>query len=289
MKIGVIVESFREPLFKAMESAASVGAKGIQMYAVCKDHNLITMPQSERERLKKHIASLGLEVASICGDLGGHGFQDAAGNAERVKLSKQIIDLCCFFGTKVMTTHVGVVPTRDSSPVFKTMVQAAKEVGEYAASKGCTLAIETGPEPIARLVDLIKAAGGKGLGINFDPANLAMVLNVNPALEVPLAGKYIVLTHAKDGIHLRDFNPSDIYGTLDTYDLTPPEKQGKKEDGPPFREVPLGTGQVVWDEYLAALRKVGYDGFLTIEREVGENPRADIVMAVEFLKGKLGK
>ncbi|OQA87673.1 MAG: Xylose isomerase-like TIM barrel [Lentisphaerae bacterium ADurb.Bin242] len=287
MKIGVIVESFREPLFKAMESAAAVGVKGIQMYAVCKDHNLITMPPSERERLKKHIASLGLEVASICGDLGGHGFQDAAGNAERVKLSRQIIDLCCFFGTKVMTTHVGVVPTRDSSPVFKTMVKAAKEVGEYAASKGCTLAIETGPEPIARLVELIKAAGEKGLGINFDPANLAMVLNVNPAKEVPVAGKYIVHTHAKDGVHLRDFNPSDVYGTLDTYDLTPPEKQGKKEEGPVFREVPLGTGQVVWDEYLAALRKVGYDGFLTIEREVGEDPKADIILAVEFLKSKI--
>ncbi len=64
-------------------------------------------------------------------------------------------------------------------------------------------------------------------------------------------------------------------------------KQGKKEEGPVFREVPLGTGQVIWDEYLAALRKVGYDGFLTIEREVGEDPKADIVMAVEFLKSKI--
>ncbi len=286
MDIGVIVESFREPLFQAMESAAEVGAKGVQMYAVCKDHNLITMPEEERIRLKNHIEKLGLKVASICGDLGGHGFQDAAGNAERIRLSKQIIDLCVFFGTKVMTTHIGVVPTRDDSPIFKVMADAMREVGEYAASKGCTLAIETGPEPISRLLAVIKAAGDRGLGINFDPANLAMVLNVNPALEVPVAGKYIVHTHAKDGLHLRDFNPSDVYGSLDTFDLTPPEEQSK-DKSPVFREVPLGQGQVVWDQYLAALRAVGYDGFLTIEREVGENPRADIVMAVEFLKSKL--
>ncbi|MBO7146713.1 MAG: sugar phosphate isomerase/epimerase [Lentisphaeria bacterium] len=286
MQIGIIVESFREPLFKALESAAAVGAKGVQMYAVCKDHNLITMSEKERSELKAHIDSLGLKVASICGDLGGHGFQDAAGNPERVRLSKQIIDLCVFFGTTVMTTHIGVVPTRDDSPIFKTMVEAAREVGEYAASKGCTLAIETGPEPISRLVTFIKAAGDKGLGINFDPANLAMVLNVNPALEVPLAGKYIVHTHAKDGLHLRDFNPSDVYGTLDTYDLTPPEEQNK-DQSPVFKEVPLGSGQVIWDQYLAALKAVGYDGFLTIEREVGEDPKADIIMAVDFLKERI--
>ena len=286
MQIGVVIESFREPLFHALETAASIGVEGVQMYAACKDHDLIRMSENERIRLKQYIGKLGLKVAAICGDLGGHGFQDEKGNPERVKLSKQIIDLCVFFETKVMTTHIGVVPTRKESPVFRAMASALREVGEYAASKGCTLAVETGPEPISRLIDMIKAAGARGLGINFDPANLAMVLNVNPAQEVPPAGKYIVHTHAKDGLHLRDFNPADVYGTLDTYDLTPPEEQSK-DKSPVFKEVPLGQGQVNWTEYLAALRRAGYDGFLTIEREVGNDPKADIEMAVDFLKSRI--
>ena len=286
MKIGVIVESFREELFKALESAAAAGVQGVQMYAVCKDHDLTAMSESELAALKAHMEKLNLKVASICGDLGGHGFQDEAGNAKRIELSKKIIDLCVYFGTTVMTTHIGVVPTRNDSPIFQVMAKAMREVGEYAASKGCTMAIETGPEPIERLVALIKASGDKGLGINFDPANLAMVLNVNPAKEVLVAGKYIVHTHAKDGNHLRDFNPSDVYGSLDTYDLTPPEQQ-TGDTSPVFEEVPLGKGQVPWDEYLEALRSVGYDGFLTIEREVGPDPKADVLMAVDFLKSKI--
>lgn len=56
-----------------------------------------------------------------------------------------------------------------------------------------------------------------------------------------------------------------------------------------FLEVPLGQGQVDWDKYLAALTDIGYNGFLTIERETGENPEADIIMAVEFLKGRIEK
>ena len=51
-----------------------------------------------------------------------------------------------------------------------------------------------------------------------------------------------------------------------------------------FRELPLGEGDVDWRAYLAALSDIGFDGFLTIERETGDNPTADIEMAAEFLK-----
>ena len=55
--------------------------------------------------------------------------------------------------------------------------------------------------------------------------------------------------------------------------------------GSSFKEVPLGEGSVKWDEYLAALNDIGYKGFLTIEREVGDDPEKDIGNAVSFLKG----
>ena len=51
-----------------------------------------------------------------------------------------------------------------------------------------------------------------------------------------------------------------------------------------FEEVPLGTGSVNFPPYLKALEEIGYRGFLTIEREVGDQPEADIRTACEFLK-----
>ncbi len=54
-----------------------------------------------------------------------------------------------------------------------------------------------------------------------------------------------------------------------------------------FKEVPLGNGQVDFDGYLDALQNVGFDGFLTIEREVGDNPQEDIKEAIKFLKMKM--
>jgi len=40
---------------------------------------------------------------------------------------------------------------------------------------------------------------------------------------------------------------------------------------------------------LLALDKIGYKGFLTIEREVGDDPEADIKLAKDFLTEKLNK
>jgi sugar phosphate isomerase/epimerase len=56
-----------------------------------------------------------------------------------------------------------------------------------------------------------------------------------------------------------------------------------------FRETPLGEGSVDFDNYLKALDEIGFNGFLTIEREVGENPEKDIRLAVDFLKRKIGR
>ncbi|MBR2459967.1 MAG: sugar phosphate isomerase/epimerase, partial [Clostridia bacterium] len=90
---------------------------------------------------------------------------------------------------------------------------------------------------------------------------------------------YIVHTHAKDGIKLDDRDPEVIYGL----------KPGNAiVTSPAFKEVALGEGGVDFPAYLAALDDIGFKGFLTIEREVGDNPAGDIQRAVQFLKDIIG-
>jgi sugar phosphate isomerase/epimerase len=102
-----------------------------------------------------------------------------------------------------------------------------------------------------------------------------MVTGDNPARAVYNLKDYIVHTHAKDGKQLFYKDPEIVYGMVESHIVT----------GPSFIEVPLGEGSVNWDEYLSALNDIGYKGFLTIEREVGESPEQDIRNAVLFLKG----
>jgi sugar phosphate isomerase/epimerase len=51
-----------------------------------------------------------------------------------------------------------------------------------------------------------------------------------------------------------------------------------------FIEPPIGEGDVDFKKYLGALKEIGYDGYLTIERETGADPTQDIIKAVEYVK-----
>lgn len=118
-----------------------------------------------------------------------------------------------------------------------------------------------------------------GVGVNLDPANFVMVTGQNPVEAVYLLKDYIVHTHAKDGVKISDEQtPTEIYHAF--------AKGGVEALNAckSFQELPLGEGQVDWKNYIKALKNIGYDGFLTIERECGENPCADIKTAASFLK-----
>ena len=272
--IGVIIDSFRTDITTAVKKAAGVGANGIQVYATHGEMSPESMNASKISEFKKLVADNGLVISALCGDLGGGGFCFADRNLEKVEKSKRIIDLAKELGTDVVTTHIGVVPKDKSIDRYKVMQEACFELSRYADSIGAHFAIETGPETSAVLKEFLDSLGSTGVGVNLDPANLVMVTGDDPAGAVYNLQKYIVHTHAKDGKQIFFKDPEIIYGLKKDVIIT--------EDS--FLEVPLGEGQVNWEKYLAALDDIGYKGFLTIEREVGDDPEKDIRKAVEFLK-----
>lgn len=281
MKIGVITDCFKKSHEEGIKIAAKLGLDGVQIYATTGAFSPDTLSEEKKSEYKKLLKDNGLVVSALCGDMGGYGFEIEADNALRVEKTKKIIDLAVEFGSNVVTTHIGVIPLDKSNPRYKVMLDALTEIGLYAKSKGVTMAIETGPEKAATLLAFLKDTKG-GVGVNLDPANFTMVTGQDAVEAVKMLKDYIVHTHAKDGIMLDpDQKPEDVYhafavGGVDALNAC----KG-------FKEVPLGEGQVDWDAYIAALKEIGYDGFLTIERECGGNPENDITLAASFLKSKI--
>lgn len=180
---------------------------------------------------------------------------------------------------RIVTTHIGVIPEDKSCETYRLMQDACRELGEYAEKNGAYFAIETGPEPSARLKRFLDSLGTDGMAVNLDPANLVMVVGENPVGAVHNLKKYIVHTHAKDGIMLKQTDPKVIY------DFFAEGGIGDLRLEEYFLETPLGQGKVDFKAYLAALDEIGYEGYLTIEREVGADPIKDIKEAVVFLAG----
>lgn len=280
MKLGVITDCFKQPLEDSLKLAGQLGFAGVQIYATTGEFSPETLTAERKSEIKTLLTGNGLEISALCGDMGGHGYEIEADNAERIEKTKAIIDLAVEFGTSVITTHIGVIPDDRNHPRYQVMLNALNACGSYAKEKGITLAIETGPETAPTLKMFLDDTTG-GVGVNLDPANFVMVTGQDPVEAVELLGKYIVHTHVKDGKLLKKTDPKIIYdcfaeGGIEALNIADY-----------FIETPLGEGDVDFPKYIAALQKVGFDGYLTIERETGADPAADIVIARDMVKGIL--
>ena len=284
-KTGVIVDSFRLPIREGLKVARDLGADGVQIYAVDGEMSPENLSATARRELKHYIGSLGLEISALCGDLGGHGFQDQAMNPQKIEESKRILDLAVELGTNIVTTHIGIIPDDPASKVYENMQKACEELGVYAKSLNAYFAIETGPETSQRLKSFLDSLSTNGVSVNFDPANMVMVTGDDPVEGVKLLKEYIVHTHVKDGVRYKEVDPRDVYGALGYGAGVDHEQIAKMvTEGEFFRELPLGEGAVDFPNYFAALQEIQYNGYLTIEREVGTNPVQDIQAAITFIK-----
>ncbi|TDL64756.1 sugar phosphate isomerase/epimerase [Rhodococcus qingshengii] len=283
--IGIIVDSLRLPLREGLKTAKELGADGVQIYAVDGEMAPENLTSAARKDLKDYISSLGLEISALCGDLGGHGFQDQEMNPQKIEKSKRILDLAVELGTNIVTTHIGIIPEDPATQVYESMQKACDELGVYAKSLHAYFAIETGPETSLRLKTFLDTLSTNGVSVNFDPANMVMVTGDDPIEGVKLLKDYIVHTHVKDGVRYKPVDPRDVYGALGYGGGVDHEQIAKMvTEGEYFRELALGEGSVEFPSYFAALQEIGYQGYLTIEREVGTNPVHDIREAISFLR-----
>ncbi len=285
--IGVMLDSFKLSTKNAIEKAALLGAKGLQMYATSGEYSPEALTPVKRKELLDMVKSNGLIFSALCGDL-GHGFGSKDKNPELIEKSKRIMELAKDLETDIITTHIGVIPADKNHERYKIMQEACYTLSRFADSLNAHFAIETGPEIAVTLKEFLDALNSKGVAVNLDPANFVMVTGDDPVKAVYTLKDYIVHTHAKDGRRLKIKDPEVIYKIKEdtseevSYDFL------SEDSNQPFIELPLGEGDVNFKDYLNALDEIGYRGFLTIEREVGENPEEDIKNAVIYLNRMKG-
>ncbi|RKJ39201.1 sugar phosphate isomerase/epimerase [Acutalibacter sp. 1XD8-33] len=274
--IGVLLESFKLNTLAALDKAKELGMSGVQIRVTDGELTPENLTPERRRELLKAVKDRGLTVSALCGDL-GQGFGDPGKNPGLIERSKRILDLAKELETDVVTTHIGVVPGEKSHSRYAVMQEACGELAAYADQMKAHFAIETGPETAETLKGFLDGLHSTGVAVNLDPANFVMVTGDDPVQAVYTLKDYIVHTHAKDGRRLRYVEPEIVYG------LAEEEMLGSSS----FIELPLGEGDVDFPGYLKALDEIGYKGFLTIEREVGDDPAKDIAAAVRFLKERI--
>ncbi len=170
------------------------------------------------------------------------------------KMMPMVADL----GIGYVAFHAGFIPEA-GDPVFSKVAQRLQQVADLAAQHNITVGLETGQEAAATLKAFLETAGRPNLGINFDPANMILYGSGDP-----IAALKLLIPHVKQ-VHIKDANAS----------ANPGKDWGE--------EVVTGTGQVDWKAFFQVLNENNYTGYLSIEREAGNQRVEDIRTAKEFL------
>jgi sugar phosphate isomerase/epimerase len=177
---------------------------------------------------------------------------------DRLAMLKKGSDFAAKIGVRDLTTHVGFIPEDPNNSEYMNVVDTLRDLAQYCKSNRQNFLFETGQETPITLLRTIEDIGLDNLGINLDPANLILYGKANPVDSLDVYGKYVKGVHAKDG----------LYPTSGRY---------------LGQEVPLGQGKVNIPAFIAKLKEVGYDGPLTIEREISGDEQTKDILAAKVL------
>lgn len=268
MKIGTCIEFKRETLEQKISDLKKFGFDNFQLLSW--EPQLWT--DENAQFVKQVLEEYNVEISAFwCGWEGPAYWNFYDGNLtlglvppeyRQMRINNLIsgADFAKKIGVTDVITHMGFIPENPNEPNFASLCVAIRTVARHLKANGQYLLFETGQETPVTMLRCFEKVGTDNLGINLDTANLILYGKANPVDALDVFGKYVRNIHAKDGLY-----------PTNGHDL------GK--------ETRLGDGKVDFKGFFAKLKELGYDSYVTIEREIdGEKQIEDIKYAKKYLE-----
>ncbi len=229
------------------------------------------------EELRAAVEDSGITITTVFCGFDGESYADiptvketvgyvpAGPRAERVQETLAISEFAKGLGVDAVAAHIGFIPEDESDPLFAEMVETLRQIADHCAGNGQVFSLETGQESGEGLLAFLKAVDRDNVKVNFDPANMILYGSGEPIEAMEVVKDYITSVHAKDGTW--SDQPTVTFG----------------------EETPLGAGDVNMTRFVEKLKEIGFDGYITIEREIsGDEQIEDIKAGIELLRSLVG-
>lgn len=254
-----------------LEVAQELGIPTIQLHAP----SAATRTEEHAERFLRRLQELGISLTAVFGGFEGESYADIPTTqrtvglvppdtrAQRTAEMQQIADFARRLGCSVVALHLGFIPhAAAGNREYDSIVAVTRDLCDHCRGNRQNLHLETGQESAQGLLQFLSDVQRDNLFVNFDPANMILYGTGEPIQALQQIAPYVRSIHCKDALWAE--RPGLEWG----------------------REVPLGEGQVDIARYLRTLNEIGYDGPLTIEREIPQEParqKDEIGKAVRLL------
>ena len=255
LRIGIVAESTQLTLRAAVEAAARMGARGLQIDATG-DLSPDALGGTGRREFRNLLRSFDLELAALNVPT-RRGLDVAADLQARLDRVRKAMQLAYDLGARRAVVACPKLPDDAAAPRALLMRESLLALGGYGDRVGCSVALEVGFDPTEKVKAYLAGFDVGSLKVTYDPANFLLHGHDPLANLTPLHG---LIAH----VHARDARSAGLSRGL--------------------HEVPVGAGDVDWMALTATLQVLEFDGFLAVEREQGENKLADVTAGVQFLK-----
>lgn len=216
------------------------------------------------QKIKDHAADRGVILSNLAVSASFLS-EDPAEIAAEVTRIKAYVDLADTLGITLMRHDVAMqnVPG-DDTPVFESalprIVAAAKEIAQYAATKGITTSLENHGyfvQSSDRVRRVVHAVDEPNFKTTLDIGNFLCV-DEDPTTAVPSNLPYASIVHFKD-FYVRPADQDPGEGWF-------PSRGGKY-----LRGSIVGNGDIDVRSVAKSIKDNGYDGFASIEFEGAED------------------
>jgi sugar phosphate isomerase/epimerase len=272
MPLGVLL-SVGEDLAERLKRIYAAGFPTMQLVSPPTEW----LADPKRTELKGLIEDSSIRVTSVAAVYEGESYAHVAAvrstvgllpeetRASRIEDTKRCADFGADVAAPNISSHIGYIPEDRADPIYCALVAAVQEICDYLHRRRMNFCLETGQESAGLLKQFISNVSRENLKVNFDPANMIMYGTGDPIDAVELLAEWVRGVHCKDGVW-------------------------PKAEGQLGEERPLGQGEVGVERFLAKLKQIGYEGPLTIEREIpGEQQMQDFLAGKKLLEDMKAK
>ncbi len=255
LRIGIVVESTGLAVRQALVAAARMGAQGVQVDAV-REIAPDNLGDTGRREFRNLLRSFDLELAALNVPV-RRGLDVGDDLQQRIERVRKSMQLAFDLGARRIVVACPKIPDDPAAPRAHLMRESLAALAAHGDRIGCVVALEVGFDPATKVKEYLAGFDTGSLKVTYDPANFLLHGHDPLANLMPLAG---LIAH----VHARDARSAGLSRGL--------------------QEVPVGAGDIDWMAFTATLQVLEFDGFLTVEREQGEDKLTDVTNGVKFLK-----
>ncbi len=255
VNIGLPTRALRQPLRRALATAAELGADGVEI-DLRTELPLAELSQSAVRQFRKLLDDYNLRLAAVSYPT-RRGYEDSSELDRRLAGTRQAMNAAAQLGAKVVINRAyGQLPEPGSSE-RDTLLGGLESLAREGTRVGAQLAALTTAQPASELADLLAELPEGTVGVALHPANL-LGGGQTPIDALEVLGPLILYAYANDAV--RDFGASR---TL---------------------EVELGRGTADMPAALAALDARDYLGWITATGSDSTDAVTELGNAVAYLR-----